>query len=387
MTHRSLVSREPEDRQRDGAAPIRVLLLIKGLGRGGAEQLVVNAVECGDDSRFEYHVAYLLPWKDAFVPELRSLGVHVDCLEGARGVSWVGRLKRLVRERHIDVIHVHSPSVAALVRGAFGRDRPVLVTTEHNVWDRYHRVTYWANLLTYPRNDYVFAVSHEVDESVRFPRGLGFLRRPRVETLHHGIDGHRVARTAPAPGLRRELGIPEDALVIGTVANFKPHKGHDQLLQVAHRVTRDRSDVRIVLVGGGPLQTQLRAEAERLGLADVVVFAGFRDDARRVMTIFDIYVIASLHEGLPLSLLEAMTLGCPVVATRVGGVPAVVRDGENGFIVEPRDPDAQAARIVSLLDDPSLRRRFGEASKVRASGFDVRVAVRRIEEVYTELVA
>ncbi|MEX2421149.1 MAG: glycosyltransferase, partial [Actinomycetota bacterium] len=122
------------------------------------------------------------------------------------------------------------------------------------------------------------------------------------------------------------------------------------------------------------------------GVADAVVFAGFREDRLRVVRTFDVFAMASVHEGLPLALLEAMALGCPPVATRVGGVNAVIGDGVNGFVVEPRDPEAQADRIVSLLEDASLRSRLGAAARERATAFDVRAALRRIEHVYTELV-
>lgn len=363
-----------------------VLLLSKGLGKGGAEQLLVNQAVHGAGD-FEYHAAYLLPWKDALVSELRERGVGVTCLDGARGIGWIKRLRRLVRDRRIDIVHVHSPSVAALARIAFGRHGPSIVTTEHNVWDRYHRLTYWANALTFPRNNHVFAVSDEVNGSVRYPTVFRFLRRPPIETLHHGIDGARVALAPGADGVREELGIPSSSPVVGTVANFKPHKGHEHLLQVAARVAARHPDVRFVLVGGGPHQERIEERTAELGIGDVVVFAGFRDDAQRVMRTFDVYALASLHEGLPLSLLEAMALGRPVVATRVGGITAVVEDGASGFVVDPRDVDALAARISTLLEDPALRRRMGEAARARAATFDVRAAVRRIEQVYAELIA
>jgi glycosyltransferase involved in cell wall biosynthesis len=364
---------------------LRVLLLIKGLGRGGAEQLLVNAVEHGDRTSFEYHVGYLLPWKDSFVSDLAEVGVDAVCLRGARGIGWVGRLRRLVRDRRIDIVHVHSPLAAALVRIAFPRRPPVVVYTEHNVWSRYHPATYWLNAVTYARNDHVFTVSEEVEDSVEFPWALRFLRLPPVETLHHGID---VARTAAAPsstGVREEFGISPAERIVGSVANFKPHKGHEYLLSVAADVLRTRRDVRFVLVGGGPLVPSAQAEARRLGIDDRVLFTGFRDDARRLMRSFDVFVMASIHEGLPLSLLEAMTLGCPPVATRVGGVGAVLDDGINGYIVEPRDTQTQADRIEKLLDDDALRRTIGAAAKERALAFDVRNAVRRIETVYREM--
>jgi glycosyltransferase involved in cell wall biosynthesis len=263
----------------------------------------------------------------------------------------------------------------------------VLVTTEHNVWERYHRSTYWANAVTFPRNDHVFAVSEEVRESIRYPRALRFLSTPPVETLHHGIDVDRVVATAPPTGVREELGIAPDAPVVGTVANFKPHKGYQYLLQVAAHVARERPDVRFVFVGQGPMQEQMLGEAKRLGIADTVVFAGFREDALRLVRTFDVFAMSSIHEGLPLALLEAMALGRPPVATRVGGVGAVIQDGVSGFTVEPREPELQAERILEVLEDDALRRKLSNGARARAMEFDVRRAVRRIEHVYSELVA
>ena len=370
---------------RSSSRTIKVLLLIKGLGKGGAEQLLVSQALLGS-AGYEYHVAYLLPWKDALVPELRDRGIDVTCLDGARGPGWIRRLRHLVRDRDIDIIHVHSPSVAALARTAVGRRGPHLVTTEHNVWDRYHRVTFWANALTFSLNDHVFAVSDEVKSSVRYPRGLRHLTQPPIETLHHGIDLAKVTGAPSGAGVREELAIPSSAPLVGTVANFKPHKAHDHLLQVATRVARRFPDVRFVLVGGGPLLGPMRERAKEIGIDGNVVFTGFRDDALRLMGSFDVYALASSQEGLPLSLVESMALGCPVVATRVGGISAVIRDGECGFIVEAGDADAHADRIGALLEDPSMRSSFGDAARLRARAFDVRNAVTRIEDVYGELV-
>jgi glycosyltransferase involved in cell wall biosynthesis len=379
-----LIERSAEEDNESSVRRIRVLLLIKGLGRGGAEQLVVNAVEYGDGARFEYQVAYLLPWKDAFVADLHALGVMTTCLDGAKGVAWLVRLRRLIRDQGIDVVHVHSPYAASFARCSLPRSLP-MVTTEHNVWPRYHRATYWANATTFPRNDHVFAVSDEVRDSIRYPKPLRFLHTPPLETLHHGIDFERVTATPAPTGLREELGIAADAPVVGTVANFKPHKGHEYLVRTAALVSRVRPDVRFVFVGAGPQQDEIRSEAARLGVGGAVIFAGFREDALRVARIFDLYAMSSVHEGLPLALLESMAIGCPPVATRVGGINAIIEDGESGYIVEPRDPEAQADRILALLADASLRSRMGSAARDKAAAFDVRATFRRIEHVYSEL--
>lgn len=364
----------------------RVLLLIKGLGRGGAEQLLVNAAPYVDAARFSYEVAYLLPWKDALVHDLEDAGMRVHCLNGARGVGWLARLGELLTQRRIDLVHVHSPYVAIGARLLLARRRrPRLVYTEHNPWERYHRATYLGNVLTYPRNDHVFAVSDQARRSIRYPRGLGRLRMPPVETLYHGSDPAAVARWGSGDGVREEFGISEDALVVGTVANFKAHKGYPTLLRAAVRVRDEVPDVRFVLVGQGPLEPEIRRLASELGLKDTVIFAGYREDVPRVAATFDAFVLASQHEGLSIALIEAMALGKPVVVTNAGGLAEVVEHQKEGLLVPAGDPVAVAQEIVALLSDSSLRHRLGAAARRRAADFDIRKAVRRIEEVYEAL--
>jgi glycosyltransferase involved in cell wall biosynthesis len=363
----------------------RVLVLIKGLGRGGAEQLLVSAAPHLDAERFEYRVAYLLPKKDALVGELRSAGLPVECLHGERGIGWVSRLRSMVRRGRIDLVHVHSPVAATGARLGLGPGGPRIVYTEHNVWARYHPMTYRANMLTFFRNDHVFAVSEHVRASIAYPRPLAFLPMPPTETLHHGIDLELVPPAAD--GVRAELGIEEDAPIVGTVANFKAHKAHEVLLRAAVEVRRDVPNVRFVLVGTGPLEADVRRRAEASGLNGTVVFAGFRDDAPRVASAFDVFALPSTYEGLSIALLESMALGKPAVVTRVGGLPEVVADGVNGLLVQPGAPAELAREIVRLLRDPALRARLGDAARVRAHEFDIRRAVRRTEDVYGELLA
>lgn len=364
----------------------RVLILIKGLGRGGAEQLLASAAPYLDTTRFEYEVAYLLPWKNALVPSIEDVGLDVHCLDGGRGAGWVGRLRGLVRARGFDVIHVHSPYAAIGARLALRGDAsPRLVYTEHNVWSRYRRATYWGNALTFPRNDHVFTVSDSVRDSIRYPTVLRALQMPPVETLYHGLDPAQVSTWGSVDGLREEMGIPEDAPLVANVANFKPHKGHTELMRAAVEVRREIPDVRFVLVGVGPLEADVREEAERLGVADAVVFAGFRDDVPRVMSSCDVFTLASRYEGLSIALIEAMALGRPVVVTRAGGLPEVVTDGVDGLLVSPGDVQGLARGLVTVLRDATLRERLGCAARERASRFDIRRTVARTEQVYEEI--
>ena len=179
----------------------KILLLIKGLGRGGAEQLLVNAARYVDRERFGYEVAYLLPYKDDLVDELEEAGLRVHCLGGA-GPGWILRLRALVRHKGFDLVHSHLPYVGIGARlGLRGRAR--LVYTEHNVWQMYRPMTRRGNMLTLPADDHVFAVSQHVMDSMRMPQPLApFLRLPPVEVLYHGIDPGAVEGWLRSNGVR-----------------------------------------------------------------------------------------------------------------------------------------------------------------------------------------
>jgi glycosyltransferase involved in cell wall biosynthesis len=366
----------------------RVLVLIKGLGKGGAEQLLVNGAPYLDTSRFDYEFAYILPWKDAFAEDLRANGFTVRCLGDGRGPGWVGELRKLVKKQKIDLIHAHLPytGVGSRLAVSLGR-RPRLVYTEHNVWGSYRRPTYWGNLLTFRRNDFVFAVSESVRTSMRYPFPLRFLGMPRIETVYHGPDRATIPTWSHSDGIRRELGIPENALVVGTVANFKPKKGYRFLVEAAVEVRRVVPDVRFVLVGHGPDEPMIRQQARDLGLDRTIVFAGYRDDAPRVTATFDVFALPSLFEGLSIALVEAMALGKASVVTEAGGIPEVIEDGKHGIVVPIGRPREFAHALITLLQDADLRHRMGEAAQRRAADFDIRNAVRRVEDVYEELLA
>jgi len=357
-----------------------VLWLVKGLGLGGAEQLLATHAALGDHDRFRYRVAYVVPGKDALAPSLEASGVEVVRL-GARSGSWVVDLARMVRTGGADVIHAHSPLVAAVarpvVRSQPRRSRPRLVYTEHNRWPMYRRPTRFANWATYALDDAKLAVSADVHAS------LPERTRSRVEVLIHGIDTTEVGRhISEREGARRELGIRDDEVLIGTVANLRPEKGYPYLLKAARQVLGARADVRFVAIGVGPRMEAAQALHAELELGDRFRFLGLREDAQRLMAAFDVFCLSSLHEGLPVALMEAMSLGRPTVATAAGGVPEAVRDGVEGLLVEPARADLLAQALLRLVEAPDLRSAMGVASAERASIFDATRAIRRIEELY-----
>jgi glycosyltransferase involved in cell wall biosynthesis len=367
-------------------APIRVLWLTKGLGPGGAEHLMVAAATVRDRTAFRFEVDYLLPWKDALVPVLESLGVPTHCLEvrDERDLRWAWRLRARLLHEPVDILHAHSPYPAGIarlvVRTLPRRARPRLVYTVHNTFQSFATPTRILNGLTYPLDDVDLAVSREVHETI-WPR-----LQDRTEIVVHGVLLPEVrAQLAHRDAVRAELGIGADEIVVGTIANFRKQKDYPNLLATARLLVDRGWPGRIVAVGQGPLEAEMRALHERLGLGDRVLLLGRRDDAVRVLAGCDVFTMASDNEGLPVALMEALALGLPVAATAVGGIPDAMTDGVEGLLVPPSQPEALADAIVAITGDEPLRARMAAAAAVAGERFDIRVAATRIEQIYREL--
>jgi glycosyltransferase involved in cell wall biosynthesis len=368
----------------------RVLWLTKGLGLGGAERLLSLAAARIDPERFAVEVAYLLPWKDAFVADLEAAGVKTHCLAARQTLElgWPARLRRLLVEGHFDVVHTHSPVPAAAARVLVRRPTR-LVHTEHNLWDRYRFPTFAANALTYARNDAVIAVSDGVAASVSRPRWSRLGSPPATETLLHGVDATAIPHGSKARAVARaRLGVSMQTPLIGCVANFTPKKDHAGLLEAFEQVSGAVPGARLLLIGSGPLGAELEASVTARGLAGKVCFLGARDDVLELLPALDVFVLGSRYEGLPIALLEAMAAGVSVVATEVGGIPEVIEKGADGVMVPPGRPDALARALRDLLLDEQHRDGLAQRGRAKVlNSFSIDRAVERTEQLYTELLA
>ncbi|MGA7098031.1 MAG: glycosyltransferase [Acidimicrobiia bacterium] len=359
----------------------RILVLIKGLGIGGAERLIADAASFWDRTRFDYRVAFMLPHKDQLVAELEEQGIGVTSLganEQRLTLGAIRRMRALFEEWKPDLVHAHLPSAGILARLFF---RGPVVYTEHNIADSYRQPTRWLNRVTYGRNASVLAVSDAVAESLRGFPGPKPIVVPNGVSVN--VDDSDVAE------IRNELGLgPSEPLVVH-VGNIRPHKGHSNLIAATAKMIAERPDVRVVSVGGekfpGDLE-RVRAEAEAAGIGTNLEFMGRRPDALAFIAAADVFVNPADVEGLPVVILEALALGRPVVATDVGGVPSVVIDGVTGRLVPPRDPAALAGAMVEALDTPQARK-WGETGRelvLREHGTDR--MVRSYEETYQGLI-
>ena len=358
----------------------RVLWLTKGLGRGGAEMLLVGLARAMDRCDLSIEVAYRLPNKTALVEPLEELGVPTHLLAG--GGAWPWGLRRLVRERRYDIVHSHAPLVGAAAR-VVAPAGTVLLHTEHNTWDRYHLATRVVNAATMARNERVWAVSDQVAESIRLPRPLPL---PRVEVMLHGVDPATVLRGAEARAAGRTLlGIDEGTFVFGTVGNLAVKKDQISMIRAFAEVHRQLPTSSLVQFGTGPREAYLRSLAVQLGLEGSVHFLGMRDDVPALLPAFDVFVLSSLHEGLSIALIEAMAAGLPVVATRVGGIPQLITDGEQGVLVRPRDVDQLTRELLRLALDDGERARFAAAGPPRAEQFGIQAAADTLAGHYRRL--
>src|SRR5262249_41357422 len=255
-----------------------------------------------DHDGFRYEVAYVLDWKQHLVAELEALGVATHSL----GVSseldprWPLRLARLLRVGGYCVVHAHSPLVASVAlvqtRTIARPHRPAFVSTEHNRWPSYRAETRWANRATFGLNDAVFAVSSDVRSSI------ASRHRDAVEVLVHGIDVARVrAQADQRDAVRRELGVEPGEHLAVTLANLRPGKNYPGLLDAARRVIERGTSVRFVTAGQGQLRDEIAALHRQSGLGDRFQLLGFRDDTTRLIAAADLFVLASHHEGLPVT--------------------------------------------------------------------------------------
>lgn len=361
-------------------------MLIKGLGLGGAERLLLSFLQVRDRQDFDYRVAFVLPSKDALVTEIRETGVPVECLtRGDRVATWPLLLRRMLIADPVDVLHLHSPSVASVarlvVRTLPKSTRPLVVTTEHSTWSSYATTTRIMNAITFMLDDAQIAVSDRVRQSI--PR----LWRRDVTVIVHGIILEQVRRfRADRDAVRAEIGVGPGDLLVGTVANYTVHKAYPDLLMAARKVIDSGTAVRFLALGQGPLEGQVVELHASLGLGRDFLLLGRRADAVRVLAGCDIFVLASRREGFPVALMEALGLGLPVVATTVGGVPEAVTSGREGWLVPPARADLLADAILRLVRDDETRRRMAQSSFAAGERYDMVRSARRIESLYRDLV-
>jgi glycosyltransferase involved in cell wall biosynthesis len=366
--------------------PPRVVQLALSLNPGGTERLVIDLA-----TRLRDEVATTVCCLDeagAWAPELTGRGIEVAALH--RGVGFrpgLGRrIARIADAHRATVLHCHhySPFVYGQIAALLRRRLRVVFTEHGRLSDAPpSRKRRFANRCLGRLPGALFAVSHDLRRHM-IAEGLP---ASRLGVIHNGIEPGPRPGEAERLAARAALGIAPDRLVVGTVARLDPVKDLATLV-AAFAALRERRPSGpgaplLVIVGEGPERPRLEAAAAAAGLADAVRLPGRRDDARRLLAALDLYANTSTSEGISLTILEAMAAGLPVVATRVGGSPEVVVDGETGRLVPARDPGAVAAALVELAGARERARALGEAGRRRVEArFTIERMLRRYLAAY-----
>ncbi|MCU0619613.1 MAG: glycosyltransferase [Gemmatimonadaceae bacterium] len=361
----------------------RLLLVSTGLGTGGAESQVVLLAEAWRARGWAVTIATLID-PVAFGERLAAAGVSVVSLGMRRGIPdprAVLALAALVRRWRPDVVHAHMVHANLLARCArLLAPMPVLVCTAHSVDEggtALMRAYRWTDGL----GDLLTQVS---EAGLARYRALGVVRDPaRLRVVPNGVPSF-AASTTTRDAVRAALGTAADTTVVVCVARFEAVKNHDVLLDAWARIAHRGGE--LWLVGDGPLGSTVRAQAAR---TPGVRLLGVRTDVPAVLAAADLFVLPSRYEGLPMSLLEAAMAGVPVVATAVGGIPEIVRDGIDGRLVSPNDAEALAAALDAALAWPADERAaIGARLRTRvADAYALDAVVATWGAIYADLAA
>lgn len=295
------------------------------------------------------------PTVSALFQRVRAAGLPAVGLDLRHDLDLVAawRLAAWLRQEGIDILHMHEPHAHGVGLFACTGAPRVRKVVSRRVDFRPFRNLLGRFKYTVPDVRYL-AVSEAVRQ-VMLDSGIA---ADAVQTVHSGVDLRRIDAIREASHV-----FPDGTRVIGTVGHLSAHKGHRYLLRAMRDVYQIERQARLVIVGEGKLRADLEAEAAALGLGDVVCFAGFRHDVLALIRGFEIFAFPSTQEALGTSILDAMALCKPVVATLAGGIPETVQDGITGLLVPPSDPRALAEALCTMLQRPERARRFGEAGR------------------------
>jgi glycosyltransferase involved in cell wall biosynthesis len=367
-----------------GPQRVRIVEVLATGTNGGAQEHLYSLLTRLDRSRYDASVVALSA--GSAVRKMQRDGIPVLVIDDPDDAVAVGALAAHLADVRPDVIHNHMYRAelvgtrAAIALGAIGRRRPYVVSTIHSSRVRSAEDREQLRRLT-PRMDRLIAVSQAM---VRKIHDEGRDTIP-VELIYNGVDLERYDHQEPCCTLHEEYGMEPGSQIVGVVARLEPEKGHPTLLEAWPLVLRAVPDAYLLLVGEGSQRDALERQAAQLRVAHRVVFTGRRDDVPAVTAALDVAVLPSYREAQGLTILEALALSRPVVASNVGGIPEVIKDGVTGLLVPPHDPAALAAAIIRFLTDHPYADTIAKAGHDMVHDrFCIELMVKAIEGIYDE---
>ncbi len=366
---------------------MKILHLIKSLGRGGAEMLLQETLKQHDQSKFEFHYIYFLPWKDQMVEGLQKAGGIVTNIPAKNNRIIISKTKKVIeyiREHKIDMVHCHLPWAGFVGRLIYKRTGIPVLYTEHNKQERYHFATRYINKFTFNSQTKVIAVSADVAESIE----KNIHPRIPVQTILNGVDTNYFKRNNDLGNeLRRSYNIPQDGIVLGTIAVFRFQKRLKEWISLYKSIKEKHPNVFGCIVGDGILNPEIRAYVNEQGMEDKILMPGLQTNVLPWLSSMDIFMMTSEFEGLPIALLEAMSMECAVLCTNAGGIKELIRDKEDGFLVDVENWKQLETPLENLITNRSEIIKWGAKARKRVQdNFSMQAMVQQTEKLYSEII-
>ncbi len=368
---------------------INILYITRSLELAGAERMVCDLASNLDPDKFKVTVCTFV--KGSLMEEMIKRGIEVILMERKfrYDPTLVWRIARLISGKKINIIHSHmfQSSLYALPLVLLFK-KLVFVISEHGGHLEISRITrrrcFYEIIAKVSKAVIVVssALKDELSKIFRIPP-------EKIVVIYNGIEITKFDDNFDSLQTKRKIGLKLDTLVIGNVANLNPPKGHKYLLEAMPIVLHEIQNTKLIIIGDGALRSELENQTEKLRISENVIFLGRRNDIPELLSIMDVFVMPSITSGetFCIAAAEAMAMGKPVVASRIGGLPEVVADTKTGFLVPPKNPAALAAAIIKLLKDRKLALDMGQAGKKRVGQeFTLDKMVKRTEQLYENLV-
>lgn len=361
---------------------INVMQVTFGMGIGGMERVIQSLCRGIDKNKYTIRV-FCLNLKGGFGEELEKDGIEVIYSPRQSRLDRYLRaweIAKAIKQYKIDVLHAHhTPAFLDAFLASRLAKVPAFINTDHCKKYPAPKGFMLAERMAAIFADKIVAVSnHTKQDLIDFEH----ISPSKIDVIYNGIDFPKYDGSCGIRAMKKELGVAEDERVIGCVSRLDEQKGYDLFLDTAALIIKKVPNTRFIIVGGGVKENELKERSRNLGINNRITFTGWRLDANRILQLFDLFLLTSNFEGMPIVLLEAMASGKPIVATAVGGIPEVVQHGETGFVVKSRNAKEVAQYALRIINDMELSAKIKKNS---ISAYNAKFRAKPMIDAYEHL--
>lgn len=371
---------------------INVLFVITGMDMGGSERLVFNVVKKLDRNRFSPYVAWFYGRKK--VEEFDKLNIPYYQIEKNKRIDFhaMQSIGKIIKDHNIHIVNAHH--FMPMVYSYYGSKMKLsakLIFTVHSEWEIEEVSFIWKKIggLILKKADGFMGVSQKVTDTIQ---KVFNLENSKGCTISNGVDTDLFKNKINKNELRKKLGFPEDRIIFGTVGNLRKVKNHIFLIKAFHKLVLKNPSVKLIIVGKGYTEDiensepELRSYIENNRLEEKVILLGYRSDVQDLLNVMDVYCMTSFKEGLPISMIEAMAVGLPLLGTDVEGIRDVIIPNKNGMLVPANDEEELMKAMSTLANNDLLRKKYGQESiSTVEDNYSLKRCIKKYEETFISL--